>query len=136
MASIHREVEVSRGRKEVWDAVRDVGSIHRRLVPSFVVECQLEGDTRFLKFGNGVTIREIIVDVDDVNFRHAWSARGEPFTHHNASLQVFDLGESKCRLVWIADFLPNELAESVGPMIEDGLQTMKATLEGQLEGVQ
>lgn len=130
MASIHKEIQVLRSRDFVWDAVRDVGEIHRRLVPGFVVDCRLEGDSRYLTFGNGMTIREIIVDVDDRNFRHAWSARGEPFTHHNASLQVFSEGDDACRLVWIADLLPHELAGPIAEMIEQGLAVMKATLEG------
>lgn len=76
-----------------------------------------------------MTIREIIVDIDDLNFRHSWSARGEPFTHHNASIQVFAEGENTCRLVWIADVMPNEIAGAIAEMIEHGLTTMKATLE-------
>ena len=129
MASIHREIQIARSREVVWDAVRDVGAIHRRLVPGFVVDCRLEGDSRYLTFGNGMQIREIIVDIDDRNQRHAWSARGEPFTHHNASLQVFAEGDHSCRLVWIADLLPNEISGVVAGMIEQGLRTMKATLE-------
>jgi hypothetical protein len=129
MASIHREIQVCRSREDVWDAVRDVGSIHRRLVPGFVVDCRLEGESRYLTFGNGMTIREIIVDVDDRAFRHSWSARGEPFTHHNASLQVFAEDENTSRLVWIADLLPNEIADAIADMIEQGLRTMKTTLE-------
>ena len=76
-----------------------------------------------------MTIREVIVDVDDQNFRHSWSARDEPFTHHNASIQVFAEDDNTCRLVWIADLLPNEIAGGVAEMIEQGLSTMKATLE-------
>lgn len=85
--------------------------------------------SRHLTFRNGMTIREIIVDVDDRTFRHAWSARGEPFTHHNASIQVFEEGDGSCWLVWIADFLPNELSGPLAEMIQQGLDTMKATLE-------
>lgn len=129
MASIHKEIVVQRNRNTVWDAIRDVGAIHKRLVPGFVVDCRLEGDSRYLTFANGMTIREIIVDVDDQRYRHSWSARGEPFTHHNASLQVFEQGPGACRLVWIADMLPNELAGPIGVMIQQGLETMKATLE-------
>lgn len=130
MASIHKEIQVRRSREAVWDAVRDVGAIHRRLVPGFVVDCRLEGDSRYLTFGNGMTIREIIVDVDDQRFRHAWSARGGPLTHHNASLQVFAEGEETCRIVWIADLMPNEVSGAIAEMIQQGLETMKATLEG------
>lgn len=84
MASIRKEIQVGRSRDVVWDAVRDVGAIHKRLVPGFVVDCRLEAGSRYLTFANGMTMREIIVDVDDQTFRHSWSARGAPFTHHNA----------------------------------------------------
>ena len=40
MASIRKEIQVRRTREAVWDAVRDVGSIHKRLVPGFVVDCE------------------------------------------------------------------------------------------------
>jgi uncharacterized protein YllA (UPF0747 family) len=76
-----------------------------------------------------MVIRELIVPVDDKSCRHAWSARGEPLTHHNASLQVFSDGADKCRVVWIADLLPNEPAETVDEMIQQGLRTMKKTLD-------
>jgi len=129
VASIRKEIHVRQKREAVWDAIRDVGAIHKRLVPGFVVDCRLEGDSRYLTFGNGMTIREIIVDVDDVNYRHVWSARGAPFTHHNASIQAFAEDDASCRLVWIADFLPNDLAGVAAEMIQQALNTMKATLE-------
>jgi len=129
MASIHMEMEINRSKEFVWDAIRDVGAIHKRLVPGFVVDCKLDGDERIVTFGNGMTVREIIVDVDDKTCRHSWSARGGPLTHHNASIQVFSLGQNKCRVVWIADLMPNEAAGAVGEMIQHGLNTMKKTLE-------
>jgi len=129
MATIQREIGIEREQTHVWDAIRDVGAIHRRLVPGFVVDCKLEGDSRVVTFANGMTIRELIVDIDDRTYRHAWSARGEPLTHHNASLQVFSDGPEKCRVVWIADLLPNEVAATVDEMIQHGLSAMKKTLE-------
>ena len=129
MASIRREIRIHRPAAFVWDRVRDVGNIHRRLVPGFVADCRLQGDSRDLKFGNGATIRELIVDVDDKALRHSWSARGEPFTHHNASLEVFADGDEACRVVWIADLMPHEIAPTIAGMIEQGLATMKATIE-------
>jgi hypothetical protein len=76
-----------------------------------------------------MAVRELIVAVDDKARRHAWSARGEPLTHHNASIQVFAEGADKCRVVWIADVMPNEVAGTVGEMMSQGLTAMKRTLE-------
>jgi len=133
MATIRKEIEIRRDRESVWDAIRDVGSIHKRLVPGFVTDCRLEGDSRIVTFENGMVVREIIVAVDDTTRRHAWSARGDPLTHHNASIQVFSEGDNKCRLVWIADLMPHDAAGTVGEMMQRGLDTMKQTLESGLK---
>ena len=134
MASLHKEITIERSKQSVWDAIRDVGAIQKRLVPGFVVNCRLEGDWRTVTFANGMVVRELIVAVDDQTCRHAWSARGEPLTHHNASIQVFSDGHDKCRVVWIADLMPNEAAEVVSEMIDLGLATMKETLESNPAG--
>ncbi len=129
MASIRREIEVAATAAHVWDALRDVGRIHERLVRGFVTDCRLEGDARVVTFGNGMTVRERIVDIDDSQHRVVWSAVGAPFTHHNASVQAFAEGADRTRLVWIADLLPDALATQVGAMIDQGMAAMKRTLE-------
>jgi hypothetical protein len=129
MATIRKEIEINRNRDFVWDAVRDVGAIHKRLVPGFVTDCKLDGDWRIVTFANGMVVPELIVSVDDENYRHAWSARSDHFAHHNASVQVFAVSPESSRVVWIADLMPNEAAENIALMIQHGLETMKRTLE-------
>ena len=129
MASIRKEIAIQRSRELVWDAIRDVGQIHKRLVPGFVVDCQLEGDWRTVTFGNGMVVRELIVDVNDEIFRHAWSVRSENLIHHNAFVEVLSVGLGECRVVWTADLMPNDVAESIAGMIEMALKTMKQTFE-------
>jgi carbon monoxide dehydrogenase subunit G len=130
MASIRKEIVVESHAEDVWAAVRDVGALHWRLVPGFVVDTRLEADARIVTFGNGMVIRELIVDLDDEARRLAWSARGGRLTHHNASVQVFADGEGRSRLVWIADLLPDELAGDIRAMIDQAAAVMKPTLEG------
>jgi carbon monoxide dehydrogenase subunit G len=129
MASIRREIVLEARPDDVWDAVRDIGTLHERLVPGFVVDTRLEEGARIVTFGNGMVVREVIVDIDDAARRLVWSARGGRLTHHNASAQVFPDGEGRTRFVWIADLLPHELAGDVRAMIEQGLAAMKKTLE-------
>ena len=132
MATIKKEIEIDRNEQFVWDAIRDVGNIHKRLVPGFVVDCKQEGDWRTVTFANGMVVRELIVSVDDQTRRLSWAVQGELLTHYNASAQVFPYGEDKCRVVWIADLMPNEAAETIGNMIQQGLETMKRTLENSM----
>ena len=129
MASIHREMLVEAQALDVWDAIRDVGAIHTRLAPGFVVDTRLEEGARVVTFGNGLVARELIVDVNDEARRLAWSVVDGRPSHHNASLQVFPEGDNRCRVVWIADLLPNELAGPIGAMIDQGMAVMKKTLE-------
>jgi carbon monoxide dehydrogenase subunit G len=130
MASIRQEIEVAAPAAAIWDAVRDIGQIHRRLVVGFVTDCKLDGpDARICTFANGVVAREVIVDLDDATRRAAWSASGGRLSHHNASLQVIEQGPTQSRLVWIADLLPHEMAAPIAAMIAEGLRAMKKTLE-------
>ena len=128
MASLRETLELRADAAAVWDAVRDVGALHTRLVPGFVVDTRLEEGARVVTFGNGMVVKELIVDLDDKARRVAWSAVGGRLSHHNASMQIFPDGEG-CRAVWIADLLPNELAGAIAGMIDQGLAAMKKTLE-------
>ncbi len=128
MATLHKEVSIEASPEEVWDAVRDVGALHTRLVPGFVVKTELEGDTRVVTFGNGLVAREPILSVDDERRRLAWSATGGRATHYNAVLQVLPDG-SGTRVVWTIDLLPHELAPVIAGMQDQGLAVMKRTLE-------
>jgi len=130
MASIRKQIAIEASPERVWDAVRDVGAVHERLAPGFVVDTRLEAGARVVTFANGLVARELIVDVDDEARRLAWAVVGSPrLTHHNASMQVFDDGDRGSRVVWIADLLPNEIAGTIAAMIDEGLGTMKKTLE-------
>jgi carbon monoxide dehydrogenase subunit G len=131
MASIRKEIVINAPQERVWAAVRDVGAVHERLAPGFVVDTRLEGEARIVTFANGMVVRELLVDIDDAVRRVAYAAVGGRSTHHNASMQVFPDGNGRCRLVWITDLLPNEAAVPVGAMMEAGASVMKQTLERQ-----
>jgi len=128
MASIHKEIHLNARPEDVWDAVRDVGNIHQRLCPGFLTDCRMDGpDARIVSFGNGMVVKELIIDIDDEKRRVAWSAVGGRLSHHNASMQIFADGDGT-KAVWIADLLPNELAGAISGMIEQGLVAMQKTL--------
>jgi carbon monoxide dehydrogenase subunit G len=129
MASIRKEI-LTQGRPEdVWDALRDIGALHTRLVPGFVTDTRLEPGARVVTFGNGVVARELIVTVDDDARRLVWSVVGGSMTHQNASAQVFCDAKGLTKVVWIADLLPNDAASAVGAMMEQGMVVMKQTLD-------
>ncbi|HET6408435.1 MAG TPA: SRPBCC family protein [Chthoniobacteraceae bacterium] len=129
MASILKDIVINTSAEKVWDVVRDIGAVHRRFVPGLVTDVRLESDARVVTFANGMVVRELIVDLNDETRRFAYAAVGGDFKHHNASMQVFADGEGRCRLVWITDLLPDEIAQSIRAIIDQGAVIMQATLE-------
>lgn len=132
MASIHKDILINAAPDAVWDAVRDIGRIHERLCPGFVVDTKLvdDGAARLVTFGNGMVVKELIVDSDDARRRLAWTAESERLTHHNGVMRVEDAGEGRSRAIWTADVLPHAAAQTVGSMMEMGLAAMKTRLVG------
>src|SRR5262245_66636383 len=85
MATIRKEITTTAKPDQVWAAIQDIGALHTRLVPGFVVDTKLEPGARIVTFANGITVRERIVTIDDQAKRLVWSVVSELFTHHNRS---------------------------------------------------
>ena len=73
MATIRSELQTRAPAGDVWAAIRDVGALHTRLAPCFVVDTKLEPGARVVTFANGVTLREPIVTLDDEARRLVWT---------------------------------------------------------------
>jgi carbon monoxide dehydrogenase subunit G len=128
VASIRKDVVTTASPDAVWDAIRDVGALHTRLVPGFVVATTLEEGARRVTFANGVTLREPIVTIDDVARRLVWSSEGGQTTHYNASAQALPEG-SGTRVVWIVDLLPNDAAPQIEAAMNAGTAAMQKALD-------
>ena len=129
MAYFRQQIDIARPEAVVWDALRDVGALHTRLVRGFVLECEFDGRVRKLKFANGVSAAERIIDVNALDRRVSWTATSERLDHHNASAQVFSKDGGSCTVVWIVDLLPDAMAPAIATMVSAGLAAMKTTLE-------
>ncbi len=124
MASIHNDIPLNAPARDVWDAVRDFGALPQRLVPGFVTDCTLDGDARIVTFANGSVARETLVDCDETRQRLVYAISNERLKHYSASVQVIADGERTCRLVWIIDMLPNELAAYVEGQTKEAVHAM------------
>lgn len=129
MASLRRDVLTEASTEVVWSAIRDVGALHMRLAPGFVVDTKLEPGVRIVTFANGMVVREPIVAIDDVAKRLVWSAEGGLTKHYNASVQVFAEVGGRTRVVWIADFLPDEAASAIAAAMEAGAAAVQRALD-------
>jgi hypothetical protein len=125
MASIHKDIPITASASEVWDAVRDFGALHTRLVPGFVLDTKLEGEARIVSFSNGTVARELLVDCDEARRRLVYAVISERMKQHSASVQVIADGETHCRLVWTVDVLPHEIA----PYIDGQMDLAAAAMQ-------
>ena len=135
MPTVHKEILIQASPESVWDAVRDVGALHTRLVPGFVTHVEMVADAsppaRMVTFASGMILKEHIVSVDDTQRRLVWSIESDNVRHHNGTMQVFDAGPGLTRVTWIADVLPQAMADAFTPLMGQGMEIMKAHLEGE-----
>ncbi|MEZ4369309.1 MAG: SRPBCC family protein [Polyangiaceae bacterium] len=122
MATLHREQRLAASAERVWDGVRDIGALHTKLVPGFVLDTELDGDARIVHFANGQVLREPILSIDGARRRLAWSVESPNLTHYNAVLEVIPLGE-QCKVVCRATASPTPTRLSGIPKIRSSTQS-------------
>jgi hypothetical protein len=127
--SIRKEISIDAPPEKVWDALRDFGALHERLVPGFVTDCRMDGEDRIVTFATGAVMREVLIDLDDEDRRLVWSIVDGPYRHHNGVAQVFDEGGG-ARFVWTTDLLADdEVVQITDQSMETGVGVVKKTLE-------
>jgi len=128
MASIHKDIPIHAPALEVWDAVRDFGALHTRLVPGFVLDTKLDGEARIVTFASGTVARELLVDCDDTRRRLAYAIVSERVKHYGASVHVVADGDARSRVLWTVDVLPHEIAPYISGQMDQGVLAMQKAL--------
>ena len=128
MASIHKDIIIDAAPADVWDAVRDFGALHTRLVPGFVLDTKLDGDARIVTFSNGTVARELLVDCDDARRRLVYAVVSERIEQHSASVQVTAEADGHSRLAWTVDVLPHEIAPYMNAQMDQAALAMQKAL--------
>ena len=135
MATVYKEFIVNASPDFVWEAIRDVGAVHTRLAQGFVTNTLLSGDTRTVTFSNGFVVREQIITISDELRRLSYTAIGGRTSHHNAYFQVLATAEGKARVLWVTDFLPEDVRAPIAQMVDGGSAAIQHTLERLFRGV-
>jgi hypothetical protein len=81
-------------------------------------------------FHNGNVVREEFVDCDEARRRLVYAIIGnERVKHYSASVQVFGDGESRSRIIWIVDVLPNGIAPYISDQMDLAVTAMQKALQ-------
>ena len=114
-----KRIEVEVAPDKAWAALRQVGDAHR-LFARVLADSELNGDTRTVRFTNGMVARERILDVDEDRRSVTYTAVDVPgMTYHHASMQVGSRRQDDASSCGLPTFLP-ELADSLQPLIDEG----------------
>lgn len=127
MVSITRDMVLPCDADSAWGAISDPGQAHRAFA-GVLTDCVLDGDVRTVTFANGMVIKEHILSIDAERRRIAYFVIDGPFTHHNASIDIREEADGKCRFVWSTDLLPDTQAAMVAPLMEAGMKAFAANL--------
>jgi uncharacterized protein YndB with AHSA1/START domain len=127
--TIRKEIEIDAPPEKVWDALRDFGALHERLVPGFVTDCRMDGKDRIVTFASGAVMREVLIDSDEESRRLVWTIVDGPYRHHNGAAQVLPEGDGS-RFVWTADVLADDgVVGLTEQSMQTGIDVVKKTLE-------
>lgn len=127
MASIYRDIAIDRDAESAWAALRRFEAA-ADLFAGVLMDCRCTGEVREVTFASGAKLIEHLVTRDDSRRRLVYTVRHEAYAHHSASMQIL-ADSAGCRFIWVSDFLPNERAGAMEPLIDAGCGALKAYLE-------
>lgn len=110
--SVRHHVRIGAAADEVWDLVGDPA----RLPEWFpgVESCTVDGDQRTVTTRSGLPMPEQILTVDPTLRRFQYRIAAPVFKEHLGTVDVIDLGDDTCLVVYGTDAEPAPLALVIG----------------------
>jgi uncharacterized protein YndB with AHSA1/START domain len=120
--SVRHQLRLACPPDMVWDLVGDP----RRLAEWFpgVEACTVEGDQRVVTTRSGLPMPETILTVDSSLRRFQYRVTAPLFKEHLGTIDVLDLDDGTCLLVYGTDAEPAALALVVGGAARAGLDNV------------
>jgi hypothetical protein len=126
--SVRHHVRIARPAEEVWALVGDPARL-----PEWwpgIDACQVSGTTRVITLGSGIPMPEELLVVDPVQRRLQYRIAAPMFSFHRSTLDVLDLGDGTCVVVYAADADPRTMALVIAGAAAGALDELKRIMEG------
>ena len=120
-----RIIEVSADR--AWQVVGRPELLHHWF-PG-IVECAVDGHTRTITTGMGLTMAEDILTNDPLQRRFQYRIATGFFKEHLASIDVIELGPERCLVTYASDADPAPMAIVLGGAMSGALAELARQLE-------
>ena len=127
MATLRREIRIARSAADVWQLVGRPELLY--LWFPGIVASDVDGDTRIITTGTGVAIPETIITNDPLQRRFQYRITAPLFTQHLATVDVIDLDDDTCLVVYATDAEPAVMALVIGGGSSGALDELKRQME-------
>jgi len=127
-ASVRREVRIRRPADEVWSLVGDPARVQEWFTG--IVDSTVEGTTRTITTGSGIPMPEQILTCDPIQRRFQYRITAPIVKEHLSTLDIHDLGDGSCLVVYSADADPSTMALVIAGAAGSALESLRDRLEG------
>lgn len=127
MGSVRRQVRIARPAEAVWAVVGDAAGLHRWF-PG-IVESPVDGSTRVITTGTGLSIPEEILTNDPILRRFQYRIASGIVQSHLGTIDVFDLGDGTTLVSYATDCEPDAMALMIGGATGAALAELRRQLE-------
>ena len=123
MATLRREIRISATAAEVWQVVGRPELLH--LWFPGITGCTVDGSTRIITTGTGIPMPEQIVTNDALQHRFQYMITAPLFRNHLATIDVIDLDDGTCVVVYSTDAEPAVMALVIGGGTTGALEELR-----------
>jgi hypothetical protein len=94
-----------------------------------IVDCEVDGTTRTITTGVGLTLVEVILTNDPLQRRFQYRIAGGLFREHLATIDVVELAPERCLITYASDADPATMAIVLGGAMTGALEELAGQLE-------
>jgi carbon monoxide dehydrogenase subunit G len=127
LGSIRHQIRIRRPAATVWELAGDPTRLHEWF-PG-IVSCQVDGNMRTIVLGTGIAMPEEILVHDNVQRRFQYQITAGVFTYHRGGIDVIDLDDDTCLVVYTTDADPRAMALTIGGGTAGALDELRRQME-------
>ncbi len=131
--TIRHEIRIARPADVVWALAGDATKLHTWF-PG-IVECTVDGNMRTIVTATGIPMPEEILVCDNTQRRFQYRITTPIFKHHRGTIDVIDLGDETCLVVYSTEADPRTMAMVIGGGTAAACRELKRQMESESEVV-
>jgi hypothetical protein len=127
LGSIRHEIRINRPAADVWALAGAAERLHEWF-PG-ITSCTVDGNVRVITTGSGIPMPEEILVVDQIQRRFQYRITAPIFVHHRGTIDVIDLGDDTCLVVYSCEADPRTMALIIASACREALEELQRIME-------